>query len=95
MKLNPHGDRVVIRLQERKEEKKGGIIIPETATDPSQVGVVVALGTGIRDDTGELIEFNVAIGDTVLIPKFGGTEVTVDGEKLQVIKEDDILGVVG
>ncbi|MFZ4778434.1 MAG: co-chaperone GroES, partial [Terrimicrobiaceae bacterium] len=78
--IKPLGDRVLVQALEEKEVKKGGIIIPDSAKEKPQEGQVVALGTGKRDDEGKLIEFTVKKGDKVLISKYGGTEVKVDGE---------------
>jgi chaperonin GroES len=93
--IKPLGDRVLVQPLEEKEVKKGGIIIPDTAKEKPQEGKVVALGTGKRDDDGKLIEFTVKKGDTVLISKYGGTEVKVDGESYLIMREDDILGIIG
>lgn len=93
--IKPLGDRVLVRPIEEKEVKKGGIIIPDTAKEKPQEGEVVALGTGKRDDDGKIIEFTVKQGDKVLISKYGGTEVKIDGETYLIMREDDILGIIG
>jgi chaperonin GroES len=93
--IKPLGDRVLVQALEEKEVKKGGIIIPDTAKEKPQEGQVVALGTGKRDDEGKLIAFTVKKGDKVLISKYGGTEVKVDGESYLIMREDDILGIIG
>lgn len=93
-KIQPLGDRVLVQPLDEKEVKKGGIIIPDTAKEKSQEGKVVALGTGKRDDEGKLIEFTVKVGDTVMFSKYGGTEVKLDGETFQLLREDDILGIL-
>jgi len=93
--IKPLGDRVLVQALEEKEVKKGGIIIPDTAKEKPQEGQVVALGTGKRDDEGKLIPFTVKKGDKVLISKYGGTEVKVDGETYLIMREDDILGIIG
>ncbi|MCX6971326.1 MAG: co-chaperone GroES [Verrucomicrobia bacterium] len=93
--IKPLGDRVLVQALEEKEVKKGGIIIPDTAKEKPQEGQVVALGTGKRDDEGKLIAFTVKKGDKVLISKYGGTEVKVDGETYLIMREDDILGIIG
>ena len=80
---------------EEKETKKGGIIIPDTAKEKPQEGNVVALGTGKVDDNGKKVEFTVKKGDKVLISKYGGTEIKVDGESYLIMREDDILGIIG
>ena len=93
--IKPLGDRVLVQALEEKEVKKGGIIIPDTAKEKPQEGKIVALGTGKRDEDGKLIEFTVKKGDKVLISKYGGTEVKVDGETYLIMREDDILGIIG
>ena len=93
--IKPLGDRVLVQAIEEKEVKKGGIIIPDTAKEKPQEGKVVALGTGKRDEEGKLIEFTVKKGDKVLISKYGGTEVKIDGEAYLIMREDDILGIIG
>ena len=93
--IKPLGDRVLVQALEEKEVKKGGIIIPDTAKEKPQEGQVVALGTGKRDDEGKIIPFTVKKGDKFLISKYGGTEVKVDGETYLIMREDDILGIIG
>lgn len=93
--IKPLGDRVLVQPLEEKEVKKGGIIIPDTAKEKPQEGQIVALGTGKRDEDGKLIAFTVKKGDKVLISKYGGTEVKVDGESYLIMREDDILGIIG
>jgi chaperonin GroES len=95
IKVRPLGDRVLVQPLEEKETKKGGIIIPDTAKEKPQEGRVVALGTGKLDDDGKKIEFTVKKDDKVLIPKYGGTEIKVDGESYLIMREDDILGIIG
>ena len=95
MKIKPLSDRVLVEpVKEADELKKGGIIIPDTAKEKPQQGKVIAVGTGKRDDDGKLIPFNVKVGDTVLMPKYGGTEVKIDNHEYQIVREDDILGVI-
>ena len=79
----------------RKKSRRGDIIIPDTAKEKPQEGTVVALGTGKLDDNGKKIEFNVKVGDKVLFSKFGGTEIKIDGENYLIMREDDILGIIG
>ena len=86
---------MLVHPLEEKETKKGGIIIPDTAKEKPQEGEVVALGTGKRDEDGKLIPFTVKKGDKVLISKYGGTEVKIDGEGYLIMREDDILGILG
>ena len=94
MNVKPLGDRVLVKPLEQEETKKGGIIIPDTAKEKPQEGKVVALGTGKRDDDGKTIPFEVKKGDRVLISKYGGTEIKIDGEEYLIMREDDILGVL-
>jgi chaperonin GroES len=93
--VKPLGDRVLVQPLEEKEVKKGGIIIPDTAKEKPQEGTVVAVGTGKLDDNGKKIDFNVKVGDKVLISKYGGTEIKIDGENYLIMREDDILGIIG
>jgi chaperonin GroES len=93
--IKPLADRVLVKPIDEKEVIKGGIIIPDTAKEKPQEGEVVALGTGKRDEEGKLIEFTVKAGDKVLISKYGGTEVKIDGESYLIMREDDILGIIG
>ncbi len=93
--IKPLGDRVLVKPLEEKEISKGGIIIPDSAKEKPQEAQVVALGTGKRDDDGTLVEFTVKVGDKVLVSKYGGTEVKVEGESYTIMREDDILGIIG
>ena len=93
--VRPLGDRVLVQPIEEQETKKVGIIIPDTAKEKPQEGKVVALGTGKLDDNGKKVEFTVKKGDKVLISKYGGTEIKVDGESYLIMREDDILGIIG
>ncbi|HZY13282.1 MAG TPA: co-chaperone GroES [Beijerinckiaceae bacterium] len=95
MHFRPLHDRVVVKRVESEERTKGGIIIPDTAKEKPQEGNVVALGTGKTDDNGKKVEFTVKKGDKVLISKYGGTEIKVDGESYLIMREDDILGIIG
>jgi len=94
MKIKPLGDRVLVKPAEAGEETKGGIIIPDTAKEKPQEGTVIEVGTGRLDEDGKVIPFNVKKGDRVLLPKYGGTEVKIDDEEYQIIREEDILGVI-
>jgi chaperonin GroES len=94
MSVKPLGDRVLVQAVEDQEVKKGGIIIPDTAKEKPQEGKVIAVGTGKRDDNGKLIPFEVKKGDRVLISKYGGTEIKIDGKDYLIMREDDILGVI-
>jgi chaperonin GroES len=93
--VRPLGDRVLVQPIEEQETKKGGIIIPDTAKEKPQEGKVIALGTGKLDDNGKKVEFTVKEGNKVLISKYGGTEIKVDGESYLIMREDDILGIIG
>jgi chaperonin GroES len=95
VKVKPLSDRVLIQPLEEKEAEKGGIIIPDTAKEKPQEGTVVAVGTGKFDDSGKKIEFNVKVGDKVLISKYGGTEIKIDGENYLIMRQDDVLGIIG
>jgi chaperonin GroES len=95
MKIKPLGDRVLVQPVEEAEVEKGGIIIPDTAKEKPQEGKIVAVGTGKLDDDGKAIPFNVKKGDIVLMPKYGGTEVKLDDKTYQIVREDDILAVIG
>ena len=95
VKIRPLGDRVLVKPIEETEVKKGGIIIPDTAKEKPQEGQVVAVGTGKRDENGKHIDFVVKKGDKVLISKYGGTEVKLDGVAHLIMREDDILGIIG
>lgn len=94
-KFKPLADRVLIKPCDEKEQKKNGIIIPDSAKEKPQEGKVVKVGTGKLDDNGKRIDFTVKEGDNVLISKYGGTEVQLgDGEKYLILREDDILGII-
>jgi len=95
MKVKPLGDRVLVEPIEADEVSKGGIIIPDTAKEKPQEGKVVAVGTGKLDDDGKPIAFNVKKGDKILLPKYGGTEIKLDDKSYQIVREDDILAVIG
>ena len=94
MKIKPLGDRVLVQLIEDQEMEKDGIIIPDSAKEKPQEGKVIALGQGKRDDDGKLIPMVVKKGDRVLMPKYGGTEVKLNETEYQIVREDDILGIV-
>jgi chaperonin GroES len=94
MKFRPLHDRVVIRRAEGDTKSKGGIIIPDTAKEKPQEGEVIAVGPGSRDESGKLIPLDVRAGDAVLFGKWSGSEVTIDGEDLLIVKEVDILGIL-
>ena len=92
--FRPLHDRVLVKRVKEEEKTKGGIIIPDTAKEKPQEGEVVAVGPGGRDEDGERIEMDVKVGDRILFGKWSGTEVTLDGEELLIMKESDIMGVI-
>lgn len=94
MAFKPLHDRVLVRRVVSDEKTKGGLIIPDSAKEKPAEGEVIAVGEGARKDSGELIAPSVATGDRVLFGKWSGTEVTVDGEELLIMKESDILGII-
>ena len=94
MAFKPLHDRVLVRRTEGDEKTAGGLIIPDSAKEKPAEGEVVSCGDGVRKDSGELIDMAVSAGDKVLFGKWSGTEVTVDGEELLIMKESDILGVL-
>jgi len=95
MKFRPLHDRVVVKRLEGEEKSKGGIIIPDSAKEKPQEGEIVAVGPGARDESGKLVPLDVKAGDRVLFGKWSGTEVKIDGQDLLIMKESDIMGVVG
>ncbi|KCZ54626.1 molecular chaperone GroES [Hyphomonas beringensis] len=94
MKLRPLHDRVVVRRVKEEEKTKGGIIIPDSAKEKPQEGEIVAVGAGAIGDDNERVALDVKVGDRVLFGKWSGTEVTVDGEEVLIMKESDIMGVL-
>jgi chaperonin GroES len=94
MAFKPLHDRVLVRRVQGEEKTKGGLIIPDNAKEKPAEGVVVSVGPGARKDSGELITPTVAAGDHILFGKWSGTEVTIDGEELLIMKESDILGIL-
>lgn len=94
MKIKPLGDRVLVEPMEDKEMKKGGIIIPDTAKEKPQEGKVIAVGQGKLDDNGKRVPMNVKEGDRVLMPKYGGTEVKIGDREFQIVREEELLGVI-
>jgi chaperonin GroES len=95
MKIKPLGERILVEPVKEEEVAKGGIIIPDSAREKPQEGKVVALGTGKIDKDGKKIAFNVKVGDLVLMPKYGGTEVKLGGKEYQIMREEDILAIIG
>ena len=94
LKVNPLADRVVIRALEESESMRGGLYIPDTAKEKPQQGEVVAVGPG-RFDEGKRVPMDVKVGDKVLYGKYSGTEVTIDNEQLLILRESDVLAVIG
>jgi chaperonin GroES len=94
MKFRPLHDRVLVRRIEQDEKTSGGIIIPDTAQEKPTEGEVLAVGSGVRDENGELQPLDVKAGDRILFGKWSGTEVELDGEDLLIMKESDIMGVL-
>ena len=95
MGFRPLHDRVLVRRVEAEEKTAGGIIIPDSAKEKPAEGEIVSVGTGTKGDDGSVTPLDVKAGDRVLFGKWSGTEVTVDGEELLIMKESDILGVIG
>ncbi len=94
MAFTPLHDRVLVRRVESEEKTAGGLIIPDSAKEKPAEGVIVAVGAGARDDDGDRIAMDVKEGDKVLFGKWSGTEITLDGEELLIMKESDIMGII-
>jgi chaperonin GroES len=94
MALKPLGDRVVVEPIEQDEITAGGIMLPDTAKEKPQEGTILAVGPGNRNDAGERVQLDVAVGDIVLYAKYAGTEIKLEGEKVLVLRESDILAIV-
>jgi chaperonin GroES len=95
MKLQPLDDRIVVRPSESEETTASGLVIPDTAKEKPQQGEVLAVGPGRRtENTGELVPLDVAVGDKVVYSKYGGTEITIDGEELLILSSRDVLAKV-
>ncbi len=92
--LKPLGSRVVIEPIESEDVTAGGIVLPDTAKEKPQKGKVLSVGPGDRDDEGKRIAMDVNVGDTVLFAKYAGTEIKVDGKKLLIMRESDLLAIV-
>jgi len=95
MGFRPLHDRVLVRRVEADEKTAGGIIIPDTAKEKPQEGEIVAVGSGARDESGKVVALDVKAGDRVLFGKWSGTEVKINGEDLLIMKEADIMGIIG
>ena len=94
MKIRPLQDRVIVKRVEEEEKTKGGIIIPDTAKEKPQEARVVAVGKGKVDEDGKIIPLDVKINDRVLLGKYSGTEINIDGEEHLIVREEDILGII-
>jgi chaperonin GroES len=96
MKLKPLDDRIVVKANEAEERTASGLVIPDTAKEKPQQGTVLAVGPGRRSEqSGDLIPLDVKVGDTVVYSKYGGTEITIDGEDLLILTGRDVLAIVG
>src|SRR5271163_5097782 len=94
LNVKPLGDRILVEAIEEKEQKKGGIIIPDSAKEKPTESIVIALGTGKTDDNGKKVPFEVKKGDRILCSKYGGTEIKIDGKEYKILNTDDILAVI-
>jgi chaperonin GroES len=94
LKIKPLGDRVLVEPIEETDVKKGGIVIPDTAKEKPQEGIVRAIGTGKLDDNGKRIPFEVKVGDRVLVSKYGGTEVKLNDREYKLLNSDDVLAIL-
>jgi chaperonin GroES len=94
MNLQPLEDRIVVKPQDAESTTASGLVIPDTAKEKPQQGEVLAVGVGRRADTGELIPMDVSTGDTVVYSKYGGTEITIDGDDLLILSARDVLAIV-
>jgi chaperonin GroES len=94
LNVKPLGDRILVEPVEEKEVKKGGIIIPDTAKEKPQEGIVRVLGTGKLNDEGKKVPFEVKAGDRVLVSKYGGTEIKLDGKEFKLLNADDLLAIL-
>jgi chaperonin GroES len=94
MNLQPLEDRIVVRQNEAEEKTASGLVIPDTAKEKPQQGTVLAVGPGRRADTGELIPLDIAVGDTIVYSKYGGTEITLEGDDLLILTSRDVLAKV-
>ena len=94
LKLKPLGSRVVIEPIEQEEITAGGIVLPETAKEKPQQGMVLAVGQGDRDEDGKRIAMDLSVGNKVLFAKYSGTEIKMDGKKLLILRESDVLGII-
>ena len=93
-KLKPLSDRVLVKPMDKEQEKKGGIIIPDTAKEKPQEGEVIAAGPGKRDENGKIIPMDVKVGDKILYGKYSGTEIKIEDQEYLIMHQEDILGVI-
>jgi chaperonin GroES len=94
MKIKPLGDRILVKRDEKRDEMRGGIVIPDSAKEKSQEALVIAVGAGRRDDSGKRIPMDVKKGDRILLGKYSGTEVNVDDQEYVILQEQDVLAVL-
>ncbi|MEW6007810.1 MAG: co-chaperone GroES [bacterium] len=94
MNIRPLGDHILVKPEEEKEVKKGGIIIPDTAKEKPQEGIIKAVGKGERLDDGTIVPLEVKAGDKVLFGKYSGTEIKIDTDSYLIMREDDVLGII-
>lgn len=94
LNIKPLGDRILVEAVEEKETKKGGIIIPDSAKEKPQEGIVRVLGTGKTGEDGKKIAFEVKVGDRVLVSKYGGTEIKLDGKEYKIFGSDDLVAIL-
>ncbi len=95
MKIRPLGDRILVKRIEEEEKSKGGIIIPDSAKEKPQEGKVVAVGKGKMLEDGKMVPLEVKAGDRILFGKYSGTDVKIEGEEHLIMREDDVLGIIG
>ena len=94
VKINPLGDRLLVKPLEGEDVTPGGIVLPETAKEKPQKGEVLAVGPGARDEAGKRIAMDVAVGNKILFAKYAGTEIKIDNDKLLILRESDVLGIL-
>jgi len=94
VRIRPLGDRILVKRIEEAEEIRGGIIIPDTAKEKPMQGEIMAVGPGKTTDDGKLIKMDVKPGDRILMSKYAGSEVKIDGEEYVILREDDVLGII-
>jgi len=95
MKIKPLGDRILVQPSKELEKTRGGILLPDTAKEKPMEGKVIAAGEGKKNEDGKVVPLSLKVGDKVLYGKYSSTEITVDGEEYLIIKEDDVLAIIG